>query len=146
MNTADGRCADCNTSRGPSRNAGPAVFLWRHSRADPAAWDGMAWDGMACSRVSQMGVCGLLSAHAIAEAVKRTVCGAQLRQLTRACAGIVVPETAASAVVTTAYSVRSHGCSTIATRSGLRAVQVACSPHADNCDETISTLRCADAK
>ena len=25
-------------------------------------------------------------------------------------------------------------------------MQVACSPHADNCDETISTLRCADAR
>jgi hypothetical protein len=46
----------------------------RLGRRDGMAWHGMAWHAAACRN----GVCGLLSAHAIAEAVKRTVCGAQL--------------------------------------------------------------------
>ena len=104
----------------------------------------MGWGRMGCTRVSQCGVRSTLG-HAMAETVKRQCAIARLRQVTRACAEIVVPQRAASAVVTTAYSVRSHGCSNATLRSA-SAVQVACSPHPDNCDETISTLRCADAR
>ena len=73
-------------------------MAWRGMAWHGMAWHGMAWHGMQ-PRVAN-GVCGLLSAHAIAEAVKRTVCGAQLRRLARAIVRrkrlFIVSETAAS--------------------------------------------------